>query len=178
MRPASLLSRREGCLCPWASVTCLRFFPRLTPLPSGEGFHLQLGEITWATPVFQGVRHPRPVDNLPSPSGVWSSPTKRTGEETWKGEATVRDTHSFIPDNAPTVLGVSLPWLGLFPPGGGRGPGSFSAEKVFTAGQRAQVRQVGALFWAHSRAVCAARTVKAPEPSEDSLCHGTWLHEV
>lgn len=151
MKPASLLPRREGCLCPWASVTCLRFFPEAYPAPPRRGLPSAIGRDNMGNTCLPRFRHPRPVDNLPSPSRVWSSPT---------------------------VLGVSLQWLGLFPPGGGRGPCSFSAEKVFTAGQRAQVRQVGALSWAHSRAVCAARTVKAPEPSEDSLCPGTWPHEV
>ena len=37
MRPASLLPSREGRLCPWASVTCLQFSQRLSPVPLRRG---------------------------------------------------------------------------------------------------------------------------------------------
>lgn len=69
---------------------------------------MQLGEMTWATPVFQGVQQPQACGESSIIKWVWSSPSKGTGKETERGEATVGDTHSFTPDSAPTVPGVAV----------------------------------------------------------------------
>lgn len=59
MRSTSSLSSGEGSLPPWASEAWLLFSRRL----------------------FSGPL--RPAEGLPALNGGWSSPTQRTGQETW-----------------------------------------------------------------------------------------------
>ena len=95
------------------------FIEALSCVPQEGSLHLQLGEITWAIPVFQGVQQPHACGE--SSSTKWGVILSRGNR---KGKATGHDTHNFIPDNVPSVPGIAvcpLSWLSPFPPeGGGR----------------------------------------------------------